>query len=202
MIIGLTGGIATGKSTAAEYLAAKGAAVIDADQISHQLTQKGKIGWQLIKAEFGAKILKESKELNRKKLAEIVFSAPQKRKKLESILHPLIISKMKAEAEKHLKADKIVVFMAPLLYEANLDRFCDQVWVIASSREIQIERLQKRNNLNRDSALKRINSQMSLVEKKERADIIISNNSTIKDLREKIDFYWDKILEEKATKLS
>lgn len=192
MIIGLTGGIATGKSTAAQYLAAKGAAVIDADQISHQLTQKGKKAWQQIKAEFGAEVLRKDQELDRKKLAEIVFSAPQKRKKLEAILHPLIISQMKKKAQEYLAADKIVVFMAPLLYEANLDGFCDQVWLIASSREKQIERLKKRNNLERSAALKRIEAQLPLAEKKERADLVIANNSTLAELKNKLDFHWSQ----------
>lgn len=201
MIIGLTGGIATGKSTAAEYLKEKGAKIIDADQISHKISKKGKRGWQLVVDEFGEDILREDGEFDREKLGEIVFSDPKKRKKLESLLHPLIIYEMKEQAHYYLENDEIVVFMAPLLYEAGLARFCDQVWVISSSKEKQVKRLKERNNLNKKEALKRINSQMNLLEKKNKADIIIENNSTIEALKSKLDFHWEKILKGVDTKL-
>ncbi|MEC9491084.1 MAG: dephospho-CoA kinase [Halanaerobiales bacterium] len=201
MIIGLTGGIATGKSTAAEYLEQKGAKIIDADQISHQISQKGKKGWQLVVNEFGDKILKENGKIDREKLGEIVFSDPDKRKKLESLLHPLIIYEMKERAHQYLENNEIIIFMAPLLYEAGLVRFCDQVWVISSSKENQIKRLEKRNNFKREEALKRINSQMSLEKKKEKADVIIENNSTIETLKSKLDLYWEKLLKGEDTKL-
>ena len=194
MIIGLTGGIATGKSTAAEYLEQKGAVVIDADQISHKISQKGEKGWQLVVDEFGEDILREDGEFDREKLGEIVFADSKKKKKLESLLHPLIIYEMKEEAHRYLKNDKIVVFMAPLLYEAGLARFCDQVWVISSLEASQIKRLRKRNNLDREAALKRINSQLSLAEKKSKADVVIENNSTITELKKKLDLYWEKVL--------
>lgn len=201
MIIGLTGGIATGKSTAAQYLKSKGAALIDADQISHQLTQKGKKGWQLIKNEFGEEILNAAGEVDREKLGQIVFSDPEKRKKLESILHPAIISKMKAKAYQYLKENRIVVFMAPLLYEVNLDTFCDQVWVISSKQENQLKRLKKRDNLKQAEALERIKSQLPLSKKEKRADLVILNNSTLEALKEKIDFYWSKIMRGEDDKL-
>lgn len=194
MIIGLTGGIATGKSTAAEYLKKKGAKIIDADQISHKITQKGEKGWKRVINEFGKDILKEDGEFDREKLGEIVFSNTEKRKKLEALLHPLIIYEMKEEAHEYLESGQIVVFMAPLLYETGLNRFCDQVWVISASKEAQIKRLEKRNNLDQDDALKRIDSQLSIEEKKKKADVIIENNSTIKKLREKLDIQWSKVL--------
>ena len=201
MIIGLTGGIATGKSTAAEYLEKKGAKIIDADQISHEISQKGEKGWELVVDEFGQEILREDGEFDREKLGEIVFSDFQKRKKLESLLHPLIIYEMKEQAHQYLENEEIVVFMAPLLYEAGLARFCDQVWVVSSSEEKQVKRLEKRNNFNREEALKRIKSQMSLSEKENKADIIIENDSTIKALKSKLDLYWEKILKGVDTKL-
>ena len=194
MIIGLTGGIATGKSTAAKYLESKGAVVIDADQISHQLTEKGKKAWKLVVNEFGEEFLKENGELNRKKLAEIIFSDPRQRKKLESLLHPLIIYEMKEKAYYYLEENKTVIFMAPLLFEVGLNHFCDQNWVISSSRNEQLKRLKKRDNLNKKEALKRIKSQIPLKEKEEKADLVINNNGTIEELKEKLDFQWQKIL--------
>ncbi|MGM0548165.1 MAG: dephospho-CoA kinase [Bacillota bacterium] len=201
MIIGLTGGIATGKSTAALYLEKKGAKIIDADQISHQLSQRGKKGWQLIVDEFGEKVLTEKKELDREKLGQIIFSDSAKRKKLESLLHPLIIYKMKEKAHQYLANDELVIFMAPLLFETGLDYFCDQIWLISSSQKEQIKRLKKRNGLNQKEALKRIKSQMSLEEKKQKADIIIENNSSIKSLKSKLDSNWNKILKGVDSKL-
>ena len=201
MIIGLTGGIATGKSTAAEYLEKKGARIIDADQISHKISQKGEKGWQLVVEEFGEAILKENGEFDREKLGEIVFSDPVKRKKLESILHPLIISEMKEQAHHYLENDEIVIFMAPLLYEAGLARFCDQVWVISSSKDNQLKRLAERNGFKREEALKRIESQMSLEEKEARADTIIENDSKIEDLKSKLDLNWKRVLKGVDAKL-
>jgi dephospho-CoA kinase len=201
MIIGLTGGIASGKSTAAEYLKEKGARIIDADQISHKISRKGEKGWQLVVDEFGDKILKENGEFDRDKLGEIVFSDPAKRKKLESILHPLIIYEMKEQAHQYLADNKIVVFMAPLLYEANLDRFCDQIWVITAEEKVQIERLKKRNNLDEKAALKRIKAQMPLSKKEDKADVVIENNSSISDLKNKINLYWEKVLKGVDAKL-
>ncbi|CCU78009.1 Methylglyoxal synthase [Halanaerobium saccharolyticum subsp. saccharolyticum DSM 6643] len=194
MIIGLTGGIATGKSTAAEYLKKKGAKIIDADQISHKITQKGEKGWKRVIDEFGKDILKEDGEFDREKLGEIVFSDAAKRKKLETLLHPLIIYEMKEEAHKYLENNQVVVFMAPLLYETGLNRFCDQVWVISASKKTQIKRLKKRNNLDQEAALKRINSQLSIEEKKKKADVVIENNSTIEELKEKLEIKWNKVL--------
>lgn len=201
MIIGLTGGIATGKSTAAEYLKHKGAEIIDADQISHKVSQKGEKGWQRVVDQFGQEILGEDGEFDREKLAEIVFSDSKKRKKLESLLHPLIIYKMKEKAYEYLEKNKIVVFMAPLLYEAGLDRFCDQVWVISSSEQTQVNRLKKRDALSREEALKRINSQMPISQKEKKADLVIENNSTIAALKSKLDLYWEKILKGADAKL-
>ncbi|PUU93260.1 MULTISPECIES: dephospho-CoA kinase [Halanaerobium] len=201
MIIGLTGGIATGKSTAAEYLKEKGARIIDADQISHQISRRGEKGWKLVVDEFGDNILRKDREFDRDKLGEIVFSDPAKRKKLESLLHPLIIYEMKEQAHQYLKNDEIVVFMAPLLYEVGLDRFCDQIWVISSSEDNQIKRLKSRNDFSREEALNRIKAQMPLAEKEEKADVVIENNSTIADLKNKIDLYWEKVLKGVDVKL-
>jgi len=196
MIIGLTGGIASGKSTAAEYLEKKGAAVIDADKISHKISRKGEKGWQRVVEEFGEKILKDNGKLDRKKLAEIVFSDPNKRQKLEALLHPIIISEMKQSAQKYISEGKIVLFMAPLLFEAGLDRFCDEVWLIAADEDEQIKRLKKRDGLSAEEASKRINAQMSMDEKKKRSDIIIKNNGSLKKLKLNLDKHWNDITDE------
>lgn len=202
MIIGLTGGIASGKSTAAEYLKQKGAEIIDADKISHKVSQKGNKGWQAVVNEFGEEILKENREFDREKLADIIFSDPEKRKKLESLLHPIIIYEMKEEAYKYLSQNKIVVFMAPLLFEVGLDKFCDKVWVISADKEVQIKRLKERDGISRQDALKRIDAQMPLQEKEEKADLVIENNTSLDALKEKIDYHWSRILKGVNPKLT
>lgn len=193
MIIGLTGGIASGKSTAAEYLKKKGAEIIDADQIAHQISKKGKKGWKRVVSEFGEDILKENKEIDRAKLAEVIFSDSEKRKKLESLLHPIIISKMKKEAGELLSQNKTVVMMAPLLFEAGIDDFCDQVWLIAVDKKEQLKRIIKRDEISCEEALNRIESQMSQEEKIKKSDVVITNNGSIENLKTKIDYYWEKI---------
>jgi len=194
MIDGFTAGIAGGKSTAAEYLDEKGAEIIDADKIAHQLSKKGEKGWQKVVSEFGEEILKENDELDRAKLADIVFSDPVKRKKLESLLHPIIIKKMKDKANKYLSQDKIVFLMAPLLFEAGIDKFCDQIWLIAAARELQIRRIIKRDEITREEAVNRIESQLSLAEKEEKSDVVINNDGSKKELKEEIDYYWNELI--------
>jgi len=202
MIIGLTGGIASGKSTAAEYLSKKGAEIIDADKISHKVSRRGNKGWKAVVNEFGEEILKENKEFDREKLADIIFSDPNKRRKLESLLHPIIIYEMKEKAYKYLSQNKIVVFMAPLLFEVGLDKFCDTVWVISADKEVQIKRLRERDGISREDALKRIDAQMSLQKKEEKADFVIENNDSKAALKEKIDHHWSKILKGVDPKLT
>jgi len=192
MIIGLTGGIASGKSTAAEYLSTKNAEVVDADEISHQITIKGEKGWEQIKNKFGEGILKEDGEIDRRELGNIIFSCREKKELLESILHPLIISEMKQKADKIINQGRIVIFMAPLLYETGLDSYCDKVWVINTDRKKQIERIKKRDELTVLEAEKRIDSQLPLKEKIEKADTVIDNNGSIRELKEKLDYYWEK----------
>lgn len=194
MIIGLTGGIASGKSTAAAYLADKGAKIIDADQISHQITAANKQGWRLIVKEFGKRILQDNGELNRNKLGKIVFSNPAKRKKLEALLHPLITYEMKEQAFQFLNEDEIVIFMAPLLFETGLDKFCDQTWLISSNKDQQIKRMQKRDSYTVAEAEQRISAQLDLTAKEEKADLIIENNQDLNSFKTELDQAWQRIL--------
>ncbi|MGM0602927.1 MAG: dephospho-CoA kinase [Bacillota bacterium] len=194
VIIGLTGGIASGKSTAAEYLSTKNAEIVDADKISHQITAKGKKGWKLIKNEFGEGILKEDGEIDRRELGNIIFNSREKKELLESILHPLIIEEMKKKAQKIMSEGKNVIFMAPLLFETGLDRFCDQIWVINAGREKQIKRIKNRDGLSTEEAEKRIDSQLPIQKKIAGADVVIDNNGTLKELKDRLDYYWEKCI--------
>lgn len=195
MIIGLTGGIATGKSTAARILEDLGARVIDADKIAHEIMEKGEPGYRQVVGHFGEQILTKDCEIDRRRLGETVFDDPQERRKLEELTHPLIIREIKERIER--ASAEVIIIEAPLLYEAGLDDFMDRVWVVACDRETQIERLQERDGLAAREAEKRIEAQMPLEEKCRRADRVIENNGDIEDLKENIFFVWQQTIIEK-----
>lgn len=182
-IIGLTGGIASGKSTVAKTLSKLGAYVIDADKVAHMIIEPHRPAWYDIVEEFGEEILNRDQTVNREKLGKIVFDDPVLLQKLNSITHPRIMEFFKEEMQR-LKAqmpDSIIVFEVPLLYETHMDRICDEVWVVWVDRETQMERLCKRDNISREDALKRIEAQMPLDEKAKRAKVVIDNRHTLEE---------------------
>ncbi len=195
MIIGLTGGIASGKSTAAQFLEEFGAYIIDADYISHQITKKGQPGWQAVVSHFGREMLKENEEINRKKLGKLVFNNDKAREELEALLHPLINAQIKEKIAIGSATNQIVFLMAPLLYETNLDKLCDEVWVIDINQETQLERLKERDDISLEAAKKRINAQLPLQKKCEMADCVLKNNKQPADLRKQISKQWQRIKE-------
>ena len=193
MIIGLTGGIATGKSTVSNILASLGAYVIDADKIAHNILDKSNEAYKEVVDEFGQKILNNNNKISRKKLGEIVFFDNEKLEKLENITHPYIIKKIKAIINEKKEDFEYIVLDAPLLFETGLEELVDLTWVIAASYDGQLERIKKRDNLKEKEAKKRISAQMSLSKKKELADNIIYNNDTFKKLKSKVLIEWKKI---------
>ncbi|WIF94398.1 dephospho-CoA kinase [Caminicella sporogenes] len=194
-VIGLTGGIASGKSTVSSYLKELGAVVIDADIVAREIVEKGKPALKEIVKCFGKEVLNEDGTLNRKYLGKIVFNNPEKLKILNKITHERIIKNIKEKIKfyEHLGKYKVIFIDAALLIEMNMTDMVDEVWLVAIDREKQIERLMIRDKLTYDEALKRINSQMSLEEKKKYADVIIDNSKSIKDLKRQIDILWNKI---------
>lgn len=197
-IIGLTGGIATGKSQVSSILSELGAMVIDADIVAREVVQKGLPAWQQLKDTFGEEYFLSNGELNRRKLGQLVFSHPDELAKLNSITHPAIKAKIE-ERINDLKVqgyNGIVVVDAALLLEAGWETMVDQVWVVDAPMEKRIERIMKRDNLTRDQALSRINSQMSQQERIAKADKIIYNNSDIDSLREQVLRIWHETLKE------
>jgi len=197
-IIGLTGGIATGKSQVSSILSELGAIIIDADIVSREVVQKGLPAWQQIKDVFGEEYLLSNGELNRKKLGELVFSDPNALNKLNRITHPAIRAKIE-DRINNLKAqgyEGIIVVDAALLLETGWETMVDQVWVVDAPIEKRIERLMNRDNLTRDQALSRINSQMSQQERIAKADKIIYNNSDIDSLEKQVLRIWNETLEE------
>jgi len=182
MKIAITGSIACGKSKISEYLVNNGYVVIDTDKLSYSLSLKGNLCYNRIVREF-KDILLENGEIDRKKLGTIVFNDENKRKLLESIIHPAIIKEI-----EDYKDEGLVFFEVPLLYEVNLAYLFSKVIVVSCKKEMQLERLMKRNNLTEEEALVRINSQMDIKEKEKLADFIIDNNESfdysIKQLEE------------------
>ena len=192
-VIGLTGGIASGKSTACEYLKTLGAVVVDADGISRNCTRKGNPGFDAVVEHFGSGILAENGEIDRKALGAIVFSDEDKRRELNDLLHPIIIQMSRDEIVAHRKnGEQVCILDVPLLFETGMDRLCDETWLIYVPVEEQVKRLFERDGIGREAALARIASQMSLEEKLKKADISIDSSGTIEETREKLLELWRK----------
>lgn len=193
-VIGLTGGIASGKSTILETLKKMGAVVISADEVAHTATQPGKPAWEDIVRFFGTGILNDDKTINRKKLGEIVFNNRQYLQKLNEITHPRVkeIFKNSLKEIKEKNPDAVVVLEIPLLYEAGLEKICDEVWVVWVNRENQIRRLMAREGIDREEAIKRIEAQLPLDEKARRADFVIDNNKNVQEAIADITRYFNE----------
>ena len=188
-VIGLTGGIASGKSIVSNHLIEKGYYVIDADTIAREVVKKDSSGLKKIVATFGNSILQKNGSLNRRKLRKIVFNDKKALKQLEDITHPLIIDRIREQLKELLSNDAIsLVFLdCPLLFEMSLENIVDEVWLISTTITNQINRIVERDNTDPIEAKKIIDQQMSLEEKVKKSDIIINNISTIDELKLKID---------------
>jgi dephospho-CoA kinase len=180
-IIGLTGGIASGKSTVTNTLEKLGAIIIDSDELAHSIMQPYKPAWNDIVKLFGTEILNSDETINRDLLGQIVFNDAKKLKELNQITHWRIAERYKEDLRviKKETPNAIVVMEIPLLYETHAERICDEVWVVWVDRETQIERLMKRDNISQEDAIKRIEAQMDLDEKASMADVVIDNRHSI-----------------------
>ena len=193
MIIGITGGIGTGKSTVSDYLRLKGYNVIDADKISQEVLKETKIKERII-AEFGEGILEKTSnnksDISRSNLRKLVFNNKENVTKLNSIMHPAIIEEIRKQIEQQ-KMEKLVFVDIPLLFEIKLEYLFDKVALVYANQKIQLERVMKRDNIPKEEALKIINSQMSIEEKKQKSDFIIENEATIEELQNKVEEFLD-----------
>lgn len=191
-VIGLTGGIGSGKSTVSRMLRGLGARIIDADIISKELMQKGGSLLEEVTKHFGKEILLADGNLNRKKMANIIFSDRQKRQLLNDISHPKIIDEIKTRLEniKKMGEHDVIVIDCALLFEIGLDQLVDESWLVFVSEEVQISRLMTRDGLSVKEALNRINSQMSLAEKREKSDAFIDNSGSIENTQSQIFDLW------------
>ena len=192
-LIGLTGGIAAGKSTVAKRWVEHGAIEIDADQVAREVVEPGTVGLNSIVERFGADVLTASGELDRKELARQIFSDSNKRELLNSILHPLIRERTKLQLAE-LPNDSIVVYNVPLLVEASVDHPFDLVVTVEAPEEEQIRRLVQTRGLTESEARNRIAAQAKPVERAARADRILNSNQDINLLLRDADALWKEIL--------
>jgi dephospho-CoA kinase len=175
-LIGLTGGIASGKSLVSLQLQGLGAVVIDADRIARDVVRPGRPGWELIVREFGQSFIDSDGCLARKALGRLVFNDPRELERLNRIIHPLILAEIgKLLQIYRSKHEEVVVLEAPLLFETGLDRHVDEVWVVMVDSQTQVKRLMERDRLTEQEAGQRIRSQIPLEEKVARADRVIDN---------------------------
>lgn len=181
IIAGLTGGIASGKSTVSRFFSDAGARIIDADRIAREVVRKGTPAHAEIVAAFGTKILLPDGEIDREQLGDMVFSHPEARKRLNAIVHPRV-SERSAEtiaAIGQQKPDAVVILDVPLLLEAGMERDLAEVIVVYIPESVQLERLMKRDGIDEKAAMARIRSQMPIEEKRRRATIVIDNSGSL-----------------------
>ena len=186
-VIGLTGGIASGKTTVSNLFKVSGVPVIDADLVARQVVEKGTVGLTALVNHFGEVILNTDGTLNRMELGKRMFSDEAIRREVNDILQPLIRKEITARVKAYKDQGKpLIVLDIPLLFEMNYENLCDDIIVVAVSVETQIARMEKRNGYTRQEALERIQSQMPLEEKVKKASIVWSNEGTLQELEQKV----------------
>lgn len=185
-VLGITGGIASGKSTVVDIFRSEGFPIVDGDIVARKVVESGTEGQLALQQAFGSAIIDEQGNLNREKLGKMIFHDEDKRAKLNKTLDPFIRSEIEAQVEKAKKNNQLVIVDVPLLYEGNYQVLMDKIAVVYVTPEIQLSRLMKRNNLPKDEALERIRSQLSLDEKKKRADILIDNCGSQETTRQQV----------------
>jgi len=193
-VIGLTGGIATGKSTVASLLRELGAKVIDADDLAREIVQPGQEAWKETVDAFGSEILRQDKTIDRETLRKKIFQDEAARKKLESITHPRIRALAQARIQQLATEEAdLIVYEAPLLFENQVHLWLRPVILVACDLEIQKRRLRERDGLDEEEIQRHLQAQMPLQEKRKLADFIIENNGDIEDLRRQVRQVWQKI---------
>lgn len=192
MIIGLTGGIASGKTFVADELAKRGAALVDADLVSRQLTAPGSPVLAELAREFGSDILHEDGSLNRTLLGARVFGDAHKLERLNSITHPPIWKEIHHQLAELSRSNPLVVLVAPLLLEHRGEQYVDQVWVVHVRPEVQLERLMRRDGLSQEQAEARRKAQMPEDERLRKAHVVIDNSGTTEETVRQIDRAWEK----------
>ncbi|HCV0483950.1 TPA: dephospho-CoA kinase [Staphylococcus aureus] len=193
-VIGLTGGIASGKSTVSELLSVFGFKVVDADKAAREAVKKGSKGLAQVREVFGDEAIDENGEMNRRYMGDLVFNHPEKRLELNAIIHPIVRDIMEEEKQEYLRQGYNVIMDIPLLFENELENTVDEVWVVYTSESIQMDRLMQRNNLSLEDAKARVYSQISIDKKSRMADHVIDNLGDKLELKQNL----ERLLEEEG----
>ena len=186
-IIGITGGIASGKSIVTEFLRQQGYQVIDADQVVHELQEPGGRLYQALLSAFGSAILREDGRLDRPKLGAMIFGNPQLLEQSSQIQNQIIREELAGRRDLLAETQAVFFMDLPLLFELQYEDWFDQIWLVDVTEETQLSRLMTRNSLSQEEAEKRIAAQLSLQEKRRRADVLIENNGDLGDTLAQVD---------------
>ncbi|MBE5676715.1 dephospho-CoA kinase [Staphylococcus sp. SS87] len=193
-VIGLTGGIASGKSTVSELLTVFGFKVVDADKAARKAVEKGSKGLAQVRETFGEEAIDENGEMDRQYMGDLIFNQPEKRLELNAIVHPIVREIMEDEKNEYLNQGFNVIMDIPLLYENELENTVDEVWVVYTSESIQMDRLMQRNDLSLEDAKARVYSQISIDKKSRMADHVIDNLGDKLELKQNL----ERLLEEEG----
>ena len=198
-VVGLTGGIASGKSMVARMFVELGARLVDADLLARQVVEPGQPAWGAIADHFGEGVLNPDRTLNREKLAEVIFRDPDERRVLNAITHPRIGAEMLDLIQRFQREGAAVVLIdAALLLESPATNWIRPVVVVTAEEEVRAERIMERDGLSREQALARIRSQMREDERKTRADYVIDNSGTLEELKRRVEEVWIELLSSEA----
>ncbi|MBL7166439.1 MAG: dephospho-CoA kinase [Dehalococcoidales bacterium] len=193
-VIGLTGGIGSGKSTVSRFLGEMGAVVLDADKVGHQAYQPGTETWKELVAAFGEDIVASDSTIDRRKLGAIVFADPEALARLNRIVHPRMFDMMKARIEEYRgQGTEVIVLEAAILLEANWTPLVDEVWVTVASESTVVQRTRERTGLPEEQIKARIRSQLSNEERSQQAKVVITNDGDLEELRVKVEELWQEL---------
>jgi dephospho-CoA kinase len=195
ILLGVTGGVASGKTTVSRMLEELGAKTIDFDLLSRVVVEQEKPAWKEVVAYFGEQVLLEDKTLDRKKLSEIVFRDPEKRKQLESFIHPRIYEEFRHLVQEYAAKDPAVIIQVavPLLIEVKIQYLFHKILLVYIPAEMQIERLMRRDRISREMALNMLSSQLSIEEKRSYADFIVDNSGPLEETEKQVQEIWEKL---------
>ena len=193
-VIGLTGGIGSGKSTVSQFLAELGAVVLNADEVGHETFRLDTEIWRKVVAAFGRQIVTPDGNIDRKKLGNIVFGNPESLSRLNQIMHPRIYAQVKAQLEEYRRQGmRVVVLEAPLLLEAGWTPLVDEVWVTTASEATVLKRLEERSGMSQAESLTRIRSQLPNEERIKHANVVINTDCDLDELRSKVKELWQRL---------
>jgi len=193
-VVGLTGGIGSGKSTVSQFLAELGAVILDADEVGHEAFKPNTEIWREVIAAFGRQILTPTGEIDRGKLGEIVFNNTGSLARLNQIMHPRMYEMVKAQIEEYRRQGvKVVVLEAPLLIEASWTSLVDEVWVTVAPESTVLRRIEERTGLSEQQSLARIRSQLSSEERARHADVAINTDCDLDELRARVSELWQRL---------